>query len=311
MMLNQKVIVLVVFFITQSICSQQEAAFSLYMFNHQSINPAYVGAQTYTQITAVNKLQWTGIYGSPETQAISFGHQFQNKNLGIGFSSVVDKLGPTQNTSTAIDVAYHLKLNDNNLKLGFGIKLSGRSYLLDSSMISLFDSSDPIFAQQPQRFFPNIGAGFYLHNQKFYAGFGLPYLLEDEELAYKRNYYLIFGGLFNLNKTIELKPSFLFQKTQTVPLAYDTSVLFVVNSKYWIGPQFRANFNSLLPNQKNAGYYGAIAGVHIGDKITLGYSYQGPTGNQNIGITNSSHELLLRFQLSPKNIGVLRSPRLF
>ena len=34
--------------------SQQEAAFSLYMFNHQSINPAYVGAQDHTQITVVN-----------------------------------------------------------------------------------------------------------------------------------------------------------------------------------------------------------------------------------------------------------------
>ena len=71
--------------------SQQEAGFSLYMFNHQAINPAYVGAQNYTQFTLVNRSQWNGIVGSPETQAISVGHQFENKNVGFGLSSVIDK----------------------------------------------------------------------------------------------------------------------------------------------------------------------------------------------------------------------------
>ena len=33
--------------------------------------------------------------------------------------------------------------------------------------------------------------------------------------------------------------------------------------------------------------------------------------NKNLGITNNSHELFLRFNLVPKVSGILRSPRLF
>ena len=149
--------------------SQQEASFSLYMFNHQAINPGYVGAQDYTQITAINRSQWNGIIGSPETQAITFGHQFKNKNTGLGVSSVIDRIGPSQNTSVALDFAYHLKLNDKNLRLGLGIKVSGRSYQLDNSMISPFDSSDLVFtSSMDSKFLPNIGAGIYLQSQNFY-----------------------------------------------------------------------------------------------------------------------------------------------
>ena len=82
MNIKQKLFLLLLLVPTTSfIWSQQEAAFSLYMFNHQSINPAYVGAQEYTQITVLNRAQWNGIIGAPETQAISVGHLFKNKNF--------------------------------------------------------------------------------------------------------------------------------------------------------------------------------------------------------------------------------------
>ena len=251
--------------------SQQEAAFSLYMFNHQSINPAYVGAQDYTQVTVLNRAQWNGIIGAPETQAVSVGHQFKNKNLGLGFSSIVDKIGPVQNTNASLDLAYHLSLNDKNLRLGLGLKLSGRSYQLDNSILTPFDSSDRVFTEPiNSKFLPNIGMGAYLHNEKFYVGISLPYLLEDIEVNLKRNYYLFFGGLLNSTKKIQFKPSFLFQKTEILPLAYDMSILIVANDKFWIGPQLRTTASGGVPGQKSAGFYGAIAGFHINDNYHLG-----------------------------------------
>ena len=292
--------------------SQQEAAFSLYMFNHQSINPAYVGAQDHTQITVLNRAQWNGIIGSPETQAISVGHQFKNKNLGLGFSSIVDKIGPVQNTNASLDLAYHLPLNDKNLRLGLGLKLSGRSYQLDNSMLTPFDSSDRVFTEPiNSKFLPNIGIGAYLHNEKFYVGISLPYLLEDIEVNLKRNYYLFFGGLLNSSKKIRFKPSFLFQKTEILPLSYDMSIFIVANNKFWFGPQLRTTASRGIPGEKSAGFYGVIAGFHINDNLSLGYAYQGATMNKNLGITNNSHELFLRFNLVPKVSGILRSPRLF
>jgi type IX secretion system PorP/SprF family membrane protein len=309
---RHKMLRLCFFLLCPFLWSQQEAAFSLYMFNHQSINPAYVGAQNSTQFTLVNRTQWDGIVGAPETQAISVGHQFESKNVGFGLSSVIDKIGPSQNTSVALDFSYHLKLNDKNLKLGLGIKASGRSYQLNNSMISPFDSSDLVLSSQiNNKFSPNIGAGLYLHNQKFYLGIAIPNFLEDEEIFYKRNYYMFFGGLINMNQSIKFKPSFLVQKTELLPLTYDASVLIVVRDKFWIGPQLRTTVSAGRPDKNNAGFYGAIAGVHVGENMTIGYAYQGSSLNKNIGITNNSHELFLRFQLASKTQGILRSPRIF
>jgi hypothetical protein len=114
-----------------------------------------------------------------------------------------------------------------------------------------------------------------------------------------------------MNESIKFKPSFLIQKTELLPLTYDASVLIVVRDKFWVGPQFRTRVSAGVPDQNNAGFYGAIAGVHIGENISIGYAYQGKSLSKNIGITNNSHELFLRFQLAPKIQGILRSPRLF
>ena len=43
--------------------SQQDAMFSFYMFNHQSVNPAYVGSRQIVNATMLNRSQWTGFSG--------------------------------------------------------------------------------------------------------------------------------------------------------------------------------------------------------------------------------------------------------
>jgi len=87
----------------------------------------------------------------------------------------------------------------------------------------------------------------------------------------------------------------LIQKTELLPLTFDASILIVAGDKFWIGTQAITTLSSGVPGQKNAGFYGAITGIHIGRNLTLGYAYQGGSINKNIGITNNSHELLLRF----------------
>ena len=82
--------------------SQQEASFSQYMFNQQLINPAYVGAQSYTQLSILNHSQWLNIEGAPETQALSVGTKL-SKKIGIGFSAFNDRIGPARNTSSSIE----------------------------------------------------------------------------------------------------------------------------------------------------------------------------------------------------------------
>ena len=291
--------------------SQQEATFSQYMFSQQLINPAYVGAQNYTQLSILNHSQWINIDGAPETQALSLGTKLSEK-IGIGFSAFNDRIGPARNTSGSIDFAYHLKLNENNLKLGLGLKMSGRLNSLDLSNIQTVQSNDNLFLIQTQNELNlNFGTGFYLYSPKFYLGLGIPFLLEENTFNIQRNFYIITGGLIKLSDSIQLKPSILFQKTAETETIYDNSLWIVINDKFWIGPQYRASLKKVIPSQKSGGYYGAIAGIYINKNLSLGYAYQGATGNQRLGITNTTHEILLRFQFLSKFKGILRSPRLF
>ena len=106
-----------------TICrSQQESNFSYYMFNHQTINPAYTGSRGITHLTSVIRSQWIGLEGAPETQTITFGKSLNSKNLGYGISILNDKIGPTNSTSFDIDLAYHLKLNEKGNRLSLGLK---------------------------------------------------------------------------------------------------------------------------------------------------------------------------------------------
>ena len=291
--------------------SQQEASFSQYMFNQQLINPAYVGAQSYTQLSILNHSQWLNLEGAPETQALSLGTKL-SKKIGIGFSAFNDRIGPARNTSSSIDFAYHLKLNENNLKLGLGLKMSGRLNSLDLSGISTVQSGDNLFSFQSQNELNlNFGAGFYIYSPNFYLGMGVPFLLEEDTFNIQRNFYVITGGIFRLSETIQLKPSFLIQKTADIETIYDNSVWLVFNNRFWIGPQYRASLKNAIPSRKAGGYFGAIAGNYISKSLSLGYDYKGAIGNQSLGITNTSHEIMLRFQFLSKYRGILRSPRLF
>ena len=300
------------FMLTYSLAvGQQEATFSQYMFNQQIVNPAYVGAQNFTQITLLNHSQWAALEGAPQTQALSFGTKL-SESIGFGISAVNDKIGLTQTTVTGLDFGYHLTLNENNLRLGLGLKVSGRLNTLDFSMLQTVEVNDRSFAFESQNEVNfNFGTGFYLYHPKFYFGMGIPYLLEETSFNLKRNYYSIFGGLFNINESIQLRPSLFFQKTPGMDWIYDNSIWLVINDRYWIGPQYRAVLNQIIPTKNGGGYYGAIAGLHFGENISIGYAYQGKIGNQGIGITNTTHEILLRFQLVSKFKGALRSPRLF
>jgi len=291
--------------------SQQEVTFSQYMFNQQLINPAYVGAQSYTQLSILNHSQWLNIEGAPETQALSLGTNLSEK-IGVGFSAFSDRNGPARNTSGSIDFSYHLKLNENNLKLGLGLKMSGRMNSLDLSNIQTVQSNDNLFLIQTQNELNlNFGTGFYLYSPKFYIGLGIPFLIEEDTFNIQRNFYILTGGLIKLSNSIQLKPSILFQKTAETETIYDNSVWVVINNKFWIGPQYRASLKKVIPSRKTGGYFGAIAGVYINKSLSLGYAYQGAIGNQRIGITNTTHEILLRFQFLSKFKGGLRSPRLF
>ena len=66
--------------------AQQEAQFSHYSFNTQSINPAYAGSRDALTVTALHRSQWVGFEGAPTTQTLTLHAPILQDKIGIGLS---------------------------------------------------------------------------------------------------------------------------------------------------------------------------------------------------------------------------------
>ena len=256
---------------------QQEVTFSQYMFNHQSLNPAYTGSKDYTQFVILHRTQWINFPGAPESQAFTFNHKMSSKYFGIGISGVNDKIGPISSSRVAIDLAYHLQINSSYLSIG--IKTGFNNFNFDENVIQTTTPNDLSFTFDDEgEFLPNIGFGFYYHSPRLYAGFSVPWFIENESFNIQRHYFGIIGGLVRI---------------------------------FWVGPQTRSNLKKGVPSNEFGGGFGIIAGVNLNKSVSIGYSYNTSALGNLITTNHSTHEIMLRFDLIPALKNILRSPRIF
>ena len=284
--------------------------FSQYMFNHQSLNPAYAGSKEYTHFAILHRTQWLNFPGAPESQAFTFNHKISSKNFGFGLTGVNDKIGPLNGSRIAIDLAYHLPLND--AFLAVGIKVGMSNFDFDESLIQTTEPNDLAFTfDEEGKFIPNVGFGMYYHNSRWYAGFSIPWFIEKENLKLQRHYYGIFGGLFSLSNQIKAKPSGLIKHTQGSALSYDLSMLLLFRELFWIGPQIRSSIGDAPSSTSFGGGLGILGGIYLNKNISLGYAFNTSSLGEFVSIHHSTHEILLRFDLIPAVKTMLRSPRIF
>ena len=289
---------------------QQEVTFSQYMFNHQSLNPAYVGSKDYTQFVLLHRAQWMNFTGSPESQAFTFNHKMSQKKIGFGITGINDKIGPISGSRVSIDLAYHLAINEGYLAIG--IKTGMTNFNFDKNIIQTTEANDQAFTFDDEgKFIPNIGFGIYYHRPRWYAGFSVPWFIEDKSFNIQRHHYIILGGLLKISNGFDVKPSVLFKHTVGSPFGYDLSLLFVYKTLFWIGPQIRSTLENGIPSDNFGGGFGVIAGVNFNRSISFGYSYNTSALGNLISTNHATHEIMLRFDLIPALKNVLRSPRIF
>jgi len=292
--------------------AQQEATFSQFMFAHQLLNPAYAGAKDYTNLTALHRAQWVGFEGAPVTQALALNGQFKSEKLGWGLSVLNDKIGPIENTTASLDAAYHLVLNDKGHRLAVGVKIGSQNYTINSGMIQTLDPGDQAFVlEENADLLLNVGFGLYYHTPKFYLGFSLPRLLDNDRYEVSRHAYVISGGIFSLTKDWSIKPSLLIKQAEGSPMGYDFSALLVYSKQFWIGPQIRSAIESPLPNSNLGGAYGLLGGVHLSPNWSVGYAYSTGLGDLNSTFSSGTHEIMIRFEFNSKGESTVRSPRIF
>lgn len=285
--------------------AQQDPQYTQYMYNTMSVNAGYAGQRNVLSATALYRTQWVGIDGAPKTITFGIHSPLKNERIGLGLNIVSDQLGPAEETSIDANVSYTIPVDESgDLELSFGIK--GGLHILDTDWSKgRFQNSDRLFNENIDLISPTLGAGLYLHSEKWYLGLSVPNILNteyyddfQESIATERLHYFLIGGyVFDLSDNTKLKPAFLVKGVSGAPLIADLSFNALFNDKFTLGLAYRWDDS-----------VSGLVGFQINPGLFLGYAYDATTTALN-NYNSGTHEIMLRFEL--QQIGKILSPRFF
>ncbi|RRQ49068.1 type IX secretion system membrane protein PorP/SprF [Maribacter algicola] len=293
--------------------SQQDAQYTQYMYNTLSVNPAYAGSRDVLSIALLHRSQWIGRDGAPNTQTLNI-HGPTSDRVGLGLSIVHDEIGNNTNQNTYVDAAFSYTINTSESdKISFGLKAGGHLLNVNFNNLRNYSASANIITETElyRKFTPNIGAGIYFHNNKFYTGLSVPNILQTEHFESaggndnlvsvdRMTWYLISGYVFDLSESLKFKPAFLLKATPGAPLQADVSANFLINDKFTLGAAYRwdAAISGLFGFQMTKGFMLGLA--YDSDISELG-------GTK---FNNGSFEVFLRYEFIKKD-KIDLTPRFF
>jgi hypothetical protein len=294
-----------------SLWAQQDAMYTHYMYNTLAVNPGYAGTRDALTATLLHRSQWVGFDGAPITQTFTLHSPAFRENIGLGFAVVNDKIGPLRNTSATADFSYRIRVSTKS-QLAFGLKTGLNIMQASLNALSLDEQADLAFQNNlNSKLLPNFGFGMYYFRDRFYVGLSTPKLLQNNYktnevsgsatiLSEQRHYFFIAGAVFDLSKSIVLKPTTFVKATVAAPIEADVTTTFIFEKRIYAGAMFRTG-DAL----------GVLAGYDINDQFHVGYSFDWSYGIRTLKQNSGSHEFMLTYDFIYKDKQKVRSPRYF
>ncbi|MFT5078668.1 MAG: type IX secretion system PorP/SprF family membrane protein [Planctomycetota bacterium] len=293
--------------------AQQDPQYTQYMYNPQTINPAYAGSRDATTFGLLLRTQWVSLEGAPKTGTFSANTPLGAlENMGLGFSIVSETIGPSVDTNVTVDYAYHINTNDVN-KLSFGIKAGIDLLDVDFNKLQVADLGDPRFQNNiDNKLQPQFGAGVFYYSDNYYIGLSTPNILktkhfdesslEDTQVtsvgSESIHYFLSAGYVLKINDGLKFKPATLIKAVSGAPLQWDVSANFLYNEKFTLGLAYR--WSAAMSG---------MAGFQVSDEMFIGVAYDYQTTDIE-AFGNGSYEMMLRYDIFNKPERVL-TPRFF
>jgi type IX secretion system PorP/SprF family membrane protein len=307
----KKIVLLISFaLLVQLAQAQQDVQFTQYMFNLQSVNPAYAGSKTDLTFLFLSRNQWVGLEGSPKTQCAAIQMPVKKLNLGLGISYIRDKIGPLTTDKIDVDVAYRFKISSKG-NLSLGVKAGVDQKNVNLLGLSPVEKNDPMYVNDLYtKLSPTFGAGVFYNTDHFYLGFSTPKLNEsdlstdgsavmkgnDKQL---RHYYLISGYVMDINNHLKFKPTIHAKYVRNAPMSFDLSTSLMFNDRFVAGVSYRVGDS-----------FGAMFQANLFRNVWVGYAYDYTTTRlqkYNYG----SHEIMLVFDVYKRAKDIIKSPRFF
>ncbi|HYQ58104.1 MAG TPA: type IX secretion system membrane protein PorP/SprF [Draconibacterium sp.] len=289
----QWIIVLMVLISTNAY-AQQEPTYTQYMFNTQTVNPAYAGTWDALGFMMLAREQWVGIDGAPSTQTFSFQNIHKNGRTGYGLNIINDKYGKEKRFSVFGDYSHMVQVTP-DLKLRMGLKAGFSAYSNNLSNYQVLTEDDPFFqGEVDQKFMPNFGIGLLLYQNNFYAGISIPKIVNNQfdnnynnysSQAELRHYYIMGGYVFDVSEKLKFKPTMLGKVVGGAPAQFDFSANFLIAEKVWLGAMYRTG-----------DAFGFLAQWVINNNLRLGYSVDFAYGEIG-GYQSGTHELMVSYEI--------------
>ncbi|MFC2124453.1 type IX secretion system membrane protein PorP/SprF [Bacteroidota bacterium] len=291
-MVKRIIISILLILVFGRVFGQHPPIHSLYMFDPILINPAFTGSAVQLSATFLHRNQWVNFPGAPSTQSMSLHSGFLQSRVGVGLYMTRDNIGIHSDYSMFGTYAYKIKSKRGVFSMG----LQGGFHHLSSdfNLLNIRNLNDPNLGGVINKLNPNVGVGFLYSEKKFFAGFSIPYLLENKlydiesvlsEAKQSRLYYLHGGITLEPNSNLTVKPSVQFRLQHGSPFSFDLNCTFIYKDRIGLGGSYRV-YDAMI----------FLFELKVLENFHIGYAYDYTTSEIN-KFSNGSHEIMLNYRV--------------
>lgn len=279
--------------------AQQRPIQSLYMFDPLVINPAYAGTHVQFSATAIYRNQWVNFDGAPKTLTASMHSGFRKARVGLGILFGKDEIGVHSDNSLYFAYAYKIPLTNRKNPAVLSMGIQGGFNTLKSDYFKT-NPRDGMELGALTKFNPNFGAGIFFRSRELYAGFSVPYIVNnrtidiiDEQFSelitpsgrQQRYYYVMAGTTRKISEDFKIAPSTLIRIQENAPLSFDFNTMLIIKDAVSLGGSYRLGDSFI-----------GLFELQINENFHVGYAYDVTTSDIRL-YSNGSHEIMINYRI--------------
>ena len=279
--------------------AQQDPQFSFNKLTQLTYNPGFAGSSGAISGLILNRYQWAGFEGAPETLVFSVESSIEmlGGTSGLGLNIISDELGFEKNTLINLNYAYitPTDLGDLGIGMSFGVfnkAINGDWYVPGGSYYVTPTSDGLIPSGDVSQVAFDIGFGLYLKSKNYHVGASVTHLnqakIEFSDMAYTyftRHFYVNGGYNIKLSDPLFVLQPSVFIKTDLASTQFDFNVDLMYKERFWGGLSYRPDDAVVV-----------LFRFEMMNGLRVGYAYDLITsaiGQHSYG----SHELFLNYTL--------------
>jgi type IX secretion system PorP/SprF family membrane protein len=292
-------LVILCFFLLESIQAQQFPMSNHYLFNTYSLSPAFAGSNGSGDFYLNYRKDWLNFDPAPETYRFNTSFHIGN-SMYIGAEAFKDQVDIFERFKGTLSYTYRLQMA-NEQYLHFG--LWGNVFQNTINVGAIHGNpDDPLIRNLDQLSKMTYNAGFSLIyiNRAFYVGFGMPTLIRTKDaylmqsqgnFAFEQEYQFHISNTFDLSSSLQFMPFVVVRRTSNQPTIIDVSGSFIFGEKFWISGLYR-----------NSQVVALGVGGELFNTMNLHYSYELGIGGIHYR-SGGSHEITLGFRFGKYSSG--------